>query len=96
MTAASGVGARLDLDSIPIPAHLGALARLLDCEAADFVLGGGEDYVLLFSLPAGDSPPPRFSCRAIGELTGGRALRVRRGGRDLGPLPPLGFDHLQR
>jgi thiamine-monophosphate kinase len=63
---ASGVGARLDLDALPISPTLASRYGQDQCEA--FVLGGGDDYELLFTLP------PDRAARAESELRGSIAL----------------------
>jgi thiamine-monophosphate kinase len=96
---ASGTGARLDASQLPI--HPGALAwfsgRDRDPVAAS--LSGGDDYELLFAVPAKSRGRLRLVARQgrglsftrIGELTATPALLVERGGiRE--PLPE-GFVH---
>jgi len=59
-------------------------------------LHGGEDYELLFTVPAGTQVPDQFENKAltrIGRILRGPASRVLLGGR---PLPPLGYDHFRR
>lgn len=52
--AASGVGATLALDSLPLsPAAKGLLAERPDWR--DAVLGGGDDYEILFTAPTGSA-----------------------------------------
>ena len=48
----SGVGVRLDAAAIPIHGAAEQLARIEGRSALDWVLGGGEDYELLFTAPA--------------------------------------------
>jgi thiamine-monophosphate kinase len=50
LCAASGVGARLDLDRLPVSDELAQRHAAEVCER--FVLHGGDDYELLFTLPA--------------------------------------------
>jgi thiamine-monophosphate kinase len=90
----SGVGAEVDADALPMAPGFAALARLLRRDPLGLALAGGEDYVLLFTLPGRIDPPPALGCARIGRLTAGRAVRLRRGGA-LRPLPPLGWDHLR-
>ncbi len=54
-------------------------------------LGGGEDYVLLFTLPTGEKAPA--GAVAIGRVLAGRQVWLEEDGKRR-PLPPLGFDHL--
>jgi len=49
---ASGVGARVDPDRLPLAPGLRAGAARLGLEVWDLCLRGGEDYELLFALPA--------------------------------------------
>lgn len=90
----SGVGAEIEAERLPLARGFGALCERLGCDPLALALGGGEDYVLLFALPAGVSPPAEHSCSAIGAVTRARALRWVRGGRRT-PLPRLGWDHLR-
>ncbi|MFO7954224.1 thiamine-phosphate kinase [Thioalkalivibrio sp.] len=52
LCAASGCGARIDWPAVPRDV---LLAEVPDAHARDYALGGGEDYELLFALPAGES-----------------------------------------
>jgi thiamine-monophosphate kinase len=90
----SGVGALLEAKRLPLPRGFAALAARLRADPLALALGGGEDYVLLFTLPAAATPPAGFPCHAIGAVTRRRALRWRRDGAEE-PLPHLGWDHLQ-
>ncbi len=90
---ASGVGAELRRDDLPLPQGLSEVAARLGTDALELALHGGEDYVLLFSLPPRAAPPPQPGCRAIGTLTARRGLRLRDGSR-AHPLPARGWDHL--
>jgi thiamine-monophosphate kinase len=71
LCAASGVGANLDGAALraAMPPHLPELAALLDVDPNRWVESGGEDYVLLFTLPKTTSPPRRFNALAIGVIT---------------------------
>jgi len=64
----SGVGAEIVLENVPLSQHFQHLAELLDCRWQDLALTGGEDYVLLFTLPPEIIPPKRFDCRRIGTI----------------------------
>lgn len=48
----SGVGFQVDLDSAPVPSALADFAAAEKQSPYDFVLYGGEDYQLLFTIPA--------------------------------------------
>jgi thiamine-monophosphate kinase len=76
LCAASGVGARIDA----IPVARGA--------TRDSAMNAGEDYELLFSLPAKKRPP--VWAHRVGEVTGGREILV------FGePLVTGGWDHFR-
>ena len=47
-----GVGMRIDASHLPIAAATRAVAAALGADALDWALGGGEDYELLFTVPA--------------------------------------------
>jgi thiamine-monophosphate kinase len=91
----SGVGARIEAAELPFAAGFRSLCAALAVEPDGLALGGGEDYVLLFTLPAGLEPPARFGCRRIGVITSGRRLSLVAHGK-ASELPPAGWDHLER
>ncbi|HEX9671531.1 MAG TPA: AIR synthase-related protein, partial [Thermoanaerobaculia bacterium] len=93
LCAASGAGAVVEAERLPLPRGFAALCARLGREPLELALGGGEDYVLLFTLPAREEPPPSFRCRQIGTITAGRGVRLATGGRQQ-KLPPAGWDHL--
>jgi thiamine-monophosphate kinase len=90
----SGVGAEIDAGALPLAPRFAALAAALGEDPLRLALGGGEDYVLLFSLPPGRRPPPRFAGACIGRVTARRGVRLRHDGHRA-PLPALGWDHLE-
>ena len=87
----SGVGAVVDAPSLPSAPGSLELAEQLGENLLDLALTGGEDYVLLFALPATVRPPDSFRCTAIGEIRSGRKVEVR-GHR---PSGIGGWDHLR-
>jgi len=89
----SGVGARVEAGRLPLAARFPELCAALGAGAERLALGGGEDYVLLFTLPAGLEPPARFACRRIGAITAGRRLTIGEHGATR-RLAPEGWDHL--
>lgn len=89
----SGIGARIAAEALPFSAAARRLAARLDENWLELALGGGEDYVLLFTLPEGEKPPPEAI--AIGRTLEGRRILLAENGRTR-PLPPLGFDHLAK
>jgi thiamine-monophosphate kinase len=72
----SGVGARIEAARLPVAPGFAALCAALGADPGELALAGGEDYVLLFTLPAGAEPPRRFGCRAIGSITAQRRLLI--------------------
>ncbi|UIJ44654.1 thiamine-phosphate kinase [Sphingomonas cannabina] len=84
MAAASGCAVTIDLAHVPLsPHHPGD--RLAAATA-------GDDYELLFALPAGTEPP--VPATRIGAFAAGRGLSLTDRGRPI-PLPSrLGYEHL--
>jgi thiamine-monophosphate kinase len=96
LCAESGVGAEIILSELPFSERFADLCPVIAENPISLALGGGEDYVLLFTLPEG-IVPPEPEARRIGRIT--RAPRSQRivlrqdgGIRD---LPALGWDHLK-
>jgi thiamine-monophosphate kinase len=89
----SKVGATLDSAPLIDRADLARLARLLDRDPLTVALAGGEDYVLLFALPARAEPPADLGCRRVGTIHRGPELYLIEGGRRR-PLVPAGWNHL--
>lgn len=93
LCGASGAGAEIDAARLPIAAPVPVLAVWLGEDPLELAVAGGEDYVLLFTLPDGATPPAGFACTRIGHLTEDPALTlVTRQGHT--PLVPTGWDHL--
>ncbi len=92
---ASGVGADINGDGLPMVEGFSALCAALGANPLRLALNGGEDYVLLFALPAGVAPPRRFGATAIGVATTERRVRLHAAGESRA-LPDRGFDHLQK
>lgn len=91
----SGVGAVIDAP-LPFAPQTKELAAALDADLGDLALGGGEDYVLLFTLPSGErvSAPDGTGCRRIGKIVKEKGIwRSER--RRRVPLPIQGWDHLR-
>ena len=89
----SGVGCEFDERALALRADARRLARHLGREPLDLVLAGGEDYVLLFTLPP-DADFRRPGCRPVGRVAARPGLRLRRADGTLEPLDAGGWDHL--
>ncbi|HEY8553453.1 MAG TPA: thiamine-phosphate kinase [Burkholderiales bacterium] len=78
--AASGVGARLQLDAIPLSATYRRHLREIGWDAA---LAGGDDYELCFTVPAANearlaalAAERGFAATRIGEITAGEGVAI--------------------
>jgi thiamine-monophosphate kinase len=98
---ASGVGARVAVDAIPVSSALADGASTLGVDALSLALSGGEDYELLATMPAGSVEEAAarlledFGVRLshVGEITEEPGLvSVDAGGRT-SELAPAGWDH---
>jgi thiamine-monophosphate kinase len=105
---ASGVGATLDLQEIPLSKSFIAVtdAESGFCGEVDrlrLALSAGDDYELCFAAPAARRKQvqdvfSRFACgcRAIGVIESALGLRLRQGDGTLLSLPHGGFDHFNQ
>ena len=96
LCAASGVSAQLHLDRLPVSA---TLARRFDRAACErYILHGGDDYELLFTLPPDAAPPAvrdldsLCAVTCIGEIAAGSGVACRRGAA-VAQVPSGGYDH---
>lgn len=87
LCAASGVGARVELDRLPVEEGFHEAAASLGEDPDALALGGGEDYELLFTMPA--SLDPEVATR-IGEIEAAPGVRIVK--RD-GTLHPSSDGH---
>jgi thiamine-monophosphate kinase len=94
LARASGVGARVSIDDVPVA----------DGATTDDALGGGEDYELLATLPdAGAVEAARAELKEafgvplteIGLIVEGAGLTAIRGDGTERPLEPVGWDHFR-
>lgn len=98
---ASGVGAFLCFDDLPCSTSFQETCAALAWEPAPFILQGGEDYELLFTVPAGVRsaleravlPVPVTRIGEILPAGAGVWLEDPKGGRQ--PLSPQGYDHFR-
>ena len=91
----SGVGAELDTALIP-RARIGKPPREVDL---DLALHGGEDYELLFTVPAGKRIPAQIAGVAltyIGRITRGPKILVRNLKGIAYELQPRGWEHFRK
>lgn len=88
----SGAGAEIIAAELPFSDRFAVLCRAIEEDPLSLALGGGEDYVLLFTLPEG-VVPPQPGTRKIGRIMRSKRiiLREESGARE---LPALGWDHL--
>jgi thiamine-monophosphate kinase len=93
---ASGIGARLDLERLPVSAELARRHAPAECER--LVLFGGDDYELLFTVPAERAAAVEMGAsdalplHRIGVIEAGTAVRCERNGRPV-DLRGEGYDH---
>jgi thiamine-monophosphate kinase len=97
---ASGVGARIRKASLPIVGVPETLQRQ-GVDALQLALDGGEDYQLLFTVPSRSvsrvpSSGGGVRITEIGEIVGGREIRLILNDGSSVPLPPHGWDHFGR
>ncbi|MCB9597951.1 MAG: thiamine-phosphate kinase [Sandaracinaceae bacterium] len=74
---ASGVAARIELARLPVEAGFAEACATMGLDPDALAIGGGEDYELLFTMPA--SLDPSVATR-VGEIVEGEAVHVL--GRD--------------
>ena len=102
VSEASGVGARIDADALPIDAAARELFASRGVDPIAEAITGGDDYELLFTV----RPRTRSRLAAaarhggvpltrIGVCTEDRAVVLRRDARDV-PLPRGGYRHFGR
>jgi thiamine-monophosphate kinase len=92
----SHVTAVVDAAALPLADGFGELCAILGKDPRELALGGGEDYVLLFTLPPEEEPPAHFGCHRIGHLeeSTGEPETVLMVDGERRPMPSLGWDHL--
>jgi thiamine-monophosphate kinase len=101
LASASGVGAIVDGDAVPIADDVRVWFEAQGRDPLVSALTGGEDYELLFTMPARHQRVLQAVARQVGGLpltrvgvlTRDPRVMLRRDGRD-GPLPP-GFTHFR-
>jgi thiamine-monophosphate kinase len=94
LCAASGVGASIDAALLPRSARFTALATALGLDPLALQLGGGEDYVLLFTMPARGRAGVPPAAHRVGRIEARREVVLTGEDGVRRPLPDLGWDHL--
>lgn len=92
---ASGCGAEIERERLPVMPDLFDFAPRLGIRVADVVLNGGEEFALLFTAPFRESEMSSRLGRpvyAIGRMTASPGVVLRQDGV-AGPLKAGGFDH---
>ncbi|HMB53956.1 MAG TPA: thiamine-phosphate kinase, partial [Thermoanaerobaculia bacterium] len=91
---ASRVGAEVEADLLPLVEGFDTLAARYGADPIRLATEGGEDYVLLFTLPPDGEPPAGFDCTRIGRIVDGEETVLLADGerRSLGED---GWDHLR-
>lgn len=95
---ASAVGARIYADRLPVPRTPESLLRRLRVSPLELALHGGEDYELLFTVPARLRLPTRLEgvrLTRVGRITKQRGVWLVRDGRKRG-LAPGGWDPFRK
>ena len=96
LCSASGVGARVELEQLPVSAALAQRHEAHACER--YVLAGGDDYELLFTLPAAhadaleETLAPVCAIHRIGRIEAEPGVRCLRAGQPVA-LAISGYDH---
>lgn len=90
LCAASGCGARIDLERLPVSS---AVVELFDAQTGiDFALAGGDDYELLFTIDPARAAQIPSSCACIGRIESGSAVVCMRNGQPV-DVRRRGYDH---
>lgn len=94
----SGVKAVVELDQLPASSDLLSFVRTQGGDVFDYLLNGGEDYALLFTLSGGDEEPEDWPSGLaaplrIGRITEGMGIVLRDEDGLEHPAMGKGFDH---
>jgi thiamine-monophosphate kinase len=99
--AASGVGAELEVEALPLSAALAAAFDAATCR--ELALAGGDDYELCFTVPADRAPDvaaalARAGCDAtrIGRIVAGSGVRVLDSNGHEVATPQAGWEHFSQ
>ena len=95
----SGVGAVISSDNIPLSPSLRKASGHLTKSVMQYALSGGEDYELLFTVPAAKIKKLLslgLPATEIGEITRTRRMMMVDGMGRRTPLKPAGYNHFLR
>lgn len=103
ITSRSGVGARIYEERIPVSPELEIFCRRFGFNSAEFALAGGEDYTLLFTVPAErvDELERRYEEKfgrgiwILGEITDSGEMEIVTGEGTIRPLARSGWNHFR-
>jgi thiamine-monophosphate kinase len=90
LCAASACGARVELEKVPASAAMRELFDAAKC--IDFVLAGGDDYELLFTVSPDRVAAVPSTCTCIGVMTADRSVVCTRDGQPVA-ISRRGYDH---
>ncbi len=102
LLAASGVGAELEIDNLPLSDALKAYARTslqAHAQACDWALSAGDDYELLLTIPQekwrqlDNAPAIKSELTAIGKVTKTLGLRLTKQGKAWEHEGHAGYQH---
>jgi thiamine-monophosphate kinase len=96
----SEVAAEIDKESLPMSEAMRDAARTLACDPVSWAIGGGEDYRLLFTVPAGQGEELSTEVQnklgrkitVIGRIVEGEGVTLLDGGQRL-DITDRGYDH---
>ncbi|BEQ13327.1 thiamine-phosphate kinase [Desulfoferula mesophila] len=103
LARASGLGAAVEAEAVPISPAALAVAPALGGDALGWALGGGEDFELLFTCDPGEVPllaqvvaeaAEGLTVTQVGRLTQGPGVTLIKQGEEE-PITYKGFDHFQ-
>jgi thiamine-monophosphate kinase len=97
LCAASGCGMQLNVDALPQSAPMLQLMPAAEC--IEHALAGGDDYEIIFTVPASRAQRVRdlrsAPCTQIGAIVAGDAVLCSRGGAPFEPRR-RGYDHFEQ
>ncbi|MBR5249389.1 MAG: thiamine-phosphate kinase [Bacteroidales bacterium] len=89
---ASGVGAEVYLDQLPISTELKTVCQEQGWDLYELAAGGGEDFELLFTAPADLVNRVDFPIFPIGKIVAGQGVKWQLNGNDY-TLKTIGYQH---